>query len=203
MTKRINAKKKISRSLGVNLWGRPNDTFIKRNFKPGQHSNTPRRDTNHSIHLRAKQKVRKYYLIREKQFRTLFLLARKNKGNTENNFVNLLESRLASVVYRSNIAPTMYSARQIVSHKHILVNGEPVNIPSYQLKVGDVVQVSDKSKNIPLIAESLQSKERDVPNYLQFNSDNFSVKYMSEPILSDVPYPFETQFNLIIEFYSK
>jgi small subunit ribosomal protein S4 len=203
MTKRINAKKKVSRALGVNLWGRSNSPFLKRNFKPGQHGNAARRDTNHSIHLKAKQKVRKYYDIKESQFRTLFDKAKRIVGNTEDVFAALLESRLASIVYRANIAPTVQSARQLVSHKHILVNGKPVNIASYMVNVGDVIQVNEKAKKIPLIAESIQNMEKDVPSYLELNSNDLSVKFLNKPTVSEIPYPFEVEFNLIVEFYSQ
>ena len=148
MTKRVNAKKKISRSLGVNLWGRANDTFLKRNYKPGQHGTAPKRDTNHSIHLKAKQKVRKYYDIKESQFRTLFDKAKRLKGNTEDVFAGLLESRLASVVYRANFAPTVFSARQLVSHGHILLNGKKCTIPSIVVPLESVITVKEKSKKI-------------------------------------------------------
>lgn len=203
MTKRVNAKKKISRSLGVNLWGRANDTFLKRNYKPGQHGTAPKRDTNHSIHLKAKQKVRKYYDIKESQFRTLFDKAKRLKGNTEDVFASLLESRLASVVYRANFAPTVFSARQLVSHKHILVNGKPINIASYIVKPGDVISVAEKAKKIPLINEALETMERDIPSYLELNSADKSVKFLNKPALADIPYPFEAEFNMIVEFYSK
>lgn len=203
MTKRVEAKKKVSRSLGVNLWGRANDPFLKRNYRPGQHGTAPKRDTNHSIHLKAKQKVRKYYNIRESQFRSLFDEAKRLKGNTEDLFAGLLESRLASVVYRANFAPTVYSARQLVSHKHVLVNGKAINISSYQVKPGDVIQISEKAKNIPLINEALQNMERDVPAYLELNADGKSVKFLNKPVFADVPYPFEPEFNLIVEFYSR
>lgn len=203
MTKRVNAKKKISRSLGVNLWGRANDTFLKRNYKPGQHGTAPKRDTNHSIHLKAKQKVRKYYDIKESQFRTLFDKAKRLKGNTEDIFAGLLESRLASVVYRANFAPTVFSARQLVSHKHILVNGKPINIASYIVKPGDVISVAEKAKKIPLINEALETMERDIPSYLELNSADKSVKFLNRPALNDIPYPFEAEFNMIVEFYSK
>lgn len=203
MTKRVNAKKKISRSLGVNLWGRANDTFLKRNYKPGQHGTAPKRETNHSVHLKAKQKVRKYYDIKESQFRTLFDKAKRLKGNTEDVFASLLESRLASVVYRANFAPTVFSARQLVSHKHILVNGKPINIASYIVKPGDVISVAEKAKKIPLINEALETMERDIPSYLELNSADKSVKFLNKPALADIPYPFEAEFNMIVEFYSK
>ncbi len=203
MTKRLNAKKKVSRSLGVNLWGRANDTFLKRNYKPGQHGTAPKRETNHSVHLKAKQKVRKYYDIKESQFRTLFDKAKRLKGNTEDVFAGLLESRLASVVYRANFAPTVFSARQLVSHKHILVNGKPINIASYIVKPGDVISVAEKAKKIPLINEALETMERDIPSYLELNSADKSVKFLNKPALADIPYPFEAEFNMIVEFYSK
>lgn len=203
MTKRLNAKKKVSRSLGVNLWGRANDTFLKRNYKPGQHGTAPKRETNHSVHLKAKQKVRKYYDIKESQFRTLFDKAKRLKGNTEDVFASLLESRLASVVYRANFAPTVFSARQLVSHKHILVNGKPINIASYIVKPGDVISVAEKAKKIPLINEALETMERDIPSYLELNSADKSVKFLNRPALNDIPYPFEAEFNMIVEFYSK
>lgn len=203
MTKRLNAKKKVSRSLGVNLWGRANDTFLKRNYKPGQHGTAPKRETNHSVHLKAKQKVRKYYDIKESQFRTLFDKAKRLKGNTEDVFASLLESRLASVVYRANFAPTVFSARQLVSHKHILVNGKPINIASYLVKPGDVISVAEKAKKIPLINEALETMERDIPSYLELNSTDKSVKFLNKPALADIPYPFEAEFNMIVEFYSK
>jgi len=203
MTKRVNAKKKVSRSLGVSLWGRANDPFLKRNFRPGQHGTAPKRDTNYSIHLKAKQKVRKYYNMSESQFRTLFLKSRKIKGNTEEIFAGLLESRLATIVYRANFVPTIYAARQLVSHKHVLVNGKAINISSYLVQPGDLVQIEEKAKKIPLIIESLQNMERDIPNYLELNSTDMSVKFLNKPAFADIPYPFEAEFNTIVEYYSK
>jgi small subunit ribosomal protein S4 len=203
MTKIIKAKKKISRSLGVNLWGRSNDTFLKRNYRPGQHGMAQRRGTNHGIHLKAKQKVRKYYNITENQFKLLFYKAKRLRGDTENVFVGLLESRLASVVYRANFVPTIFAARQLVGHKHISVNGSVINISSYIVKPGDVIQIVEKSRSIPMIDKSLQDMERDIPNYLELNAGDFSVKLLNRPSVADVPYPFEAEFNMIIEFYSK
>ncbi len=185
MTKIVKAKKKISRSLGVNLWGRSNDSSIKRSYRPGQHGTAPKRDTNHSIHLKAKQKVRKYYDIKEYQFKTIFFKAKRLKGNTESNFAALLESRLASVVYRANFAPTVFSARQLVSHKHIAVNGKVINICSYVLKPGDVVSVVESAKKIPLINEALENMERDIPTYLELNSTDkyYTIKRVDLSVL--------------------
>lgn len=203
MTKRVDAKKKVSRALGVSLWGRANDPFLKRNFRPGQHGTAPKRDTNYSIHLKAKQKVKKYYNMKEGQFRTLFLKSRRIKGNTEEIFAGLLESRLETVVYRANFVPTMYSARQLVNHKHVLVNGKSINITSYSVKPGDVVQLTENAKKIPLVIEALQNMERDVPNYLELNSNEMSIKFLNKPAFNDIPYPFEAEFNTIVEYYSK
>lgn len=203
MTKRVDAKKKVSRALGVSLWGRANDPFLKRNFRPGQHGTAPKRDTNYSIHLKAKQKVKKYYNMKEGQFRTLFLKSKRIKGNTEEIFAGLLESRLETVVYRANFVPTMYSARQLVNHKHVLVNGKSINITSYSVKPGDVVQLTENAKKIPLVIEALQNMERDVPNYLELNSNEMSIKFLNKPAFNDIPYPFEAEFNTIVEYYSK
>jgi small subunit ribosomal protein S4 len=203
MTKRVEAKKKVSRALGVSIWGRANDPFVKRNYRPGQHGTAPKRDTIHSIHLKAKQKVRKFYNIKESQFATLFAESKRQKGNTEDVFAGLLESRLASVVYRANFAPTVYSARQLVSHKHILVNGKAINISSYLVKPGDVISVAPNAKKIPLINEALQNMERDIPGYLELNASEMIVKFLNRPALADVVYPFDAEFNMIVEHYSK
>lgn len=203
MTKRVKAKKKVSRSSGVSLWGRANDPFKKKNFKPGQHSSLSRRETSYSLHLRAKQRIRRYYNIREEQFKTLFLKARRAKGNTEDLFAGMLESRLATIVYRANIAPTIYAARQLVSHKHILVNDKPINISSYQVNVGDVVKVAEKARNIALITDTIEAKEKEIPGYLEVNPDEMTAKLLNRPSVADIPYPFETEYNLLVEFYSR
>ncbi|MFC1659355.1 30S ribosomal protein S4 [Pseudomonadota bacterium] len=203
MTKIINAKKKLSRKLGVNLWGRPNDTFLKRNYRPGQHGTIQRRPTTHSIHLQAKQKIRTYYNMLEKQFKNLFIKSAKMKGDRAENFAGALESRLDMIVFRANFAPTIFAARQLVSHKHILVNGKKVNIASYSVKPGDVVEVVEKSKGMAMIIESLQKMERDVPAYLDLNKEKMTIKYLNIPKIADIPYPFEPEYSLIVEMYSR
>jgi len=204
MTNRIKAKKKASRSLGVSLWGRANDPFLKRNYRPGERGAMPRRKTNHAIHLEAKQQIKKHYAnINEKQFKNLFVKGKSIKGDTAENFAGLLESRLDTIVYRSNIVPTVFAARQFVSHKHITVNGKVVNIGSYQIKPGDVIQVREKFRKIPMVIESMEKMERDVPAYLEVAVKDMSVKFLNVPRISDIPYPFEANFNLIVEFYSK
>lgn len=205
MTKRVNAKKKISRKLGVSLWGQVKDPYNKRNYKPGQHGASPKgRPTDYGNQLRAKQRLKFYYgNISEKQFFNLFQLASKTKGDVSENFIALLESRLDAIVYRANFVPTVFAARQFVSHKHVTVNGEIVNIPSYKVKIGDIIQVREKSRKLAIVIDSLQKMERDIPSYLQLNKDTFSIQKTVKPAFSEVPYPVEMQPHFITEFYSR
>ncbi len=205
MTKRINAKKKISRKLGASMWGQAKDPFAKRNYRPGQHGAASKgRSSDYGVQLRAKQRMKFYYgNISEKQFFNTFTLAAKSKGDVSENFVALLESRLDTVVYRANFVPTVFAARQFVNHKHVTVNGKVVNIPSYKLKVGDVVQVREKSRKLAIVIDSLQKMERDVASYLVLDKDNFSVKFNAKPAFAEVPYPIEMQPHFITEFYSR
>jgi small subunit ribosomal protein S4 len=205
MTKRIGAKKKISRKLGASLWGQAKDPYLKRNYKPGQHGAAAKgRVSDYGTQLRAKQRMKFYYgNISERQFFNTFTLAAKSKGDVSENFVALLESRLDAVVYRANFVPTVFAARQFVSHKHITVNGKTVNIPSYRVKVGDVVQVREKSRKLNIVMESMQKMERDVPSYAQLDKDNFSIKLTTKPTFAEVPYAVEMQPHLITEFYSR
>lgn len=206
MSKRLATKYKISRSLGVNLWGRAKDAFNVRNYGPGQHGPAGKRPiiSDYGKQLRAKQQLKKYYgNITEKQFRRIYTEAARRKGDTGENLISLLESRLDAVVYRANFAPTVFSARQLISHKHITVNGKKVNIASYRVSVGDVIEVKEKSRQMPLIMEAVQVMEREVPSYLDFNAKNMSAKFLRLPILEDVPYPVVMEPNLVVEFYSR
>ncbi|MDR2078073.1 MAG: 30S ribosomal protein S4 [Rickettsiales bacterium] len=204
MTKRRGAKKRISRVLGVNLWGRANDPYNKKNYRPGQHITAVRRDTTYGLQLRAKQKLKGYYAnMSETQFRNLFIKARRTKKDTAQSLIGLLESRLDTIVYRANFVPTMFAARQFVNHRHVRVNGKIVNIPSVTLKPGDQVELEAKAKKIPLVNESLGKMERDVPSYLSLDKDNFLVKYNAVPGLEDVPYPVTMDVDLVIEYYSR
>jgi small subunit ribosomal protein S4 len=205
MTKRLNAKKKISRKLGASLWGQAKDPFNKRNYKPGQHGTSPKgRPTDYGNQLRAKQRLKFYYgNISEKQFFNLFQLASKTKGDVSENFIALLESRLDAIVYRANFVPTVFAARQFVNHKHVTVNGSIVNIPSYRVKIGDVVQVREKSRNLTIVMDSLQKMERDIPSYLQLNKDTLSIQMTTKAAFAEVPYPVEMQPHFITEFYSR
>ncbi len=206
MTKRTESKYKISRRLGVNLWGRGKDPFEKKNYVPGQHGPLGRRrmPSDYGTQLSAKQKLKGYYAnISEKQFRRIFEEADNGKGDTGENLIGLLERRLDITIYRMNFVPTVYAARQFVSHKHVLVNGKTVNIPSYRLKVGDVVEVKEKSQNIPMAIEASSSPEKDIPEYLDVDVKKFKGTYVRVPQVDEVPYPVSMEPNLVVEFYSR
>ncbi len=205
MSKRIQAKKKLSRKYGVSLWGKANDSFQKRNYRPGQHGrNMKGRPSDFGTQLKAKQKMKFYYgNISEKQFRNLFKAANSLKGDVSENFIGLLESRLDVAVFRANFVPTVFAARQFVNHKHILVNGQVVNIPSYRLKIGDIVEIRERSRKLTLVLESLQNAETEVPSYLSLDKANFAVKVIAQPTFAEVPYACEMEPHLITEYYSR
>ncbi len=205
MTKIVNAKYKASRRLGVTIWGDGKDPYNKRNYKPGQHGPSAMTKTSdYGLHLRAKQRLKSHYgRINERQFRNIFKEASRRKGNTGENFIGLLESRLDTAIYRMTVAPSIFAARQLVGHGHVLVNGKRVNIPSYILKIGDIVELKESSKQLPVIVESLAKGARRVPDYYEFASDNLKGKLLRQPLATDVPYPFEPEVHLVVEFYSK
>lgn len=204
MTKIVKSKYKICRRLGASLWGSAKDPVQKRNYPPGQHGLLgQKRKTVHGIQLQAKQKLKGYYNITEKQFKNLYLKARQCKGNVTENFIGLLERRLDTVVYRLNLAPTIFAARQLVSHKHILVNGKNVNIPSYLVSVNDLVELRAKSQQITICLNAVQKLERPVPSYLTFDSKKMQGSFVSLPSLADVPYAAVMEPHLVVEFYSK
>lgn len=206
MTRIVKSKYKVSRRLGVNLWGRAKDPFNTRNFPPGQHGPTGTKKTasDYGTQLRAKQRLKAYYgNITEKQFYLTFKEAVRLKGDTGENLVALLEQRLDAVVYRLNLVPTIFAARQLVSHKHIRVNGKVVNIASYRVKENDVVEVAVKSRQLALILEAIQRKERDIPDYLEYDAAAFKGTFIRKPKLADIPYPVHMEPNLVVEFYSR
>ncbi len=206
MTKRLQSKYKISRRLMVNLWGRDKDPFIKRNYIPGQHGPTGRRrmPSDYGTQLSAKQKLKGYYAnLNERQFRRMFEEAGRRKGDTGALFIGLLEQRLDMVVYRMNFVPTVFAARQFVNHKHVMVNGKIVNIGSYRLKPGDVVQVRDRAHNIPMVIEAIQNAERPVPDYLQVDTKALKGTFLRVPDMDEVPFPFVPDINLVIEYYNR
>ncbi|MHA1601157.1 MAG: 30S ribosomal protein S4 [Alphaproteobacteria bacterium] len=204
MSKREQSKYKINRRLGVNLWGRPKSPINKREYPPGQHGQRRRKLSDYGIQLQAKQKLKGYYgSIGERQFRRYYQEASRRRGDSGENLIGLLERRLDAVVYRAKFVPTVFAARQFVNHGHILVNGKRVNIPSYQVKDGDEIQVRAKSRELPLVLEGIESGERDVPEYIQVDEKDLKARYLRAPKLEDVPYPAKMEPNLIIEFYSR
>ena len=205
MTKRLNSKHKVDRRLKVNLWGRPKSPFNKRAYSPGQHGQArTSKPSDYGIQLQAKQKLKSYYgNINERQFRNFYRKAIKKKGDTVENLIGLLEKRLDAVVYRAKLATTIFGARQLINHGHVKVNGKKVNIPSYQLKEEETVEVRDKSKQLALIDVALANKEREVPEYLQVDEKNKKVKFVRTPKFEEVPYPVVMEPNLVIEYYSR
>ena len=205
MTKRLASKHKVDRRLKVNLWGRPKSPFNSRNYPPGQHGKSRRgKPSDYGTQLEAKQKMKFYYgNLNERQFRNVYRKAIKKRGNTTENLVGFLESRLDTVIYRAKFAMTVFSARQLINHGHIKVNGKKVNIPSYLVKAEDSIEIKDKSKNIVTIAGALLSKERDVPDYIQMDEKNKKAKLIRIPKFSEIPYPTIMEPNLVIEYYSR
>lgn len=204
MGKRLSAKHKIDRRLGVNLWGRPKSPVNKRESGPGQHGARRKKPTDFGTQLMAKQKLKGYYgNIGEKQFRKYYSQAVSRRGDTSENLIGLLERRLDAVVYRLKFAATVFAARQLVSHGHVLVNGKRVTISSYQLKEGDVVQLRQKSREMVPVLEAVQLAERDVPDYLDVDHKDMKGSMIRIPGLADVPYPVQMEPNLVIEFYSR
>jgi len=205
MTKRINAKHKVDRRLKVNLWGRPKSPFNSRAYPPGQHGQGRKgKPTDYGIQLQAKQKLKSYYgNINERQFRNIYRKALSRRGDTTENLIALLESRLDTVIYRGKFAPTVFAARQLINHGHIRVNKKKVNISSYLVKETDVIEVREKSKKLNIIDGSLQSTERDVPEYIQLDDKQKSVKLIRIPKFAEVPYPVIMEPSLVIEYYSR
>lgn len=205
MSKRIASKYKISRRLGVSLWGRGKDPVGKRSYAPGQHGATRRRKlSGFGIQLNEKQKLKGYYgNITEKQFRAIYAEAQRRRGDTGEILVGLLESRLDAFVYRMGVVPTVFSARQFVNHGHIKVNGKRVNIASYRLKEGDVVSVREKSRELTNVMSAMQSPERNVPEYITMDDGKLEAKFVRMPKLAEIPYATIMEPNLVVEFYSR
>ena len=184
MTKRIEAKYKLDRRMGQNIWGRPKSPVNRREYGPGQHGQ--RRKTklsDYGVQLKAKQKLRGYYgNISERQFRGIYQEAIRMKGDTGAHMIGLLERRLDAVVYRAKFVPTVFAARQFVNHGHVKVNGKRVNIASYRVKVGDVVEVKEKSRQMKLVLEAQALAERDVPDYIEVDDAKLTAKLSRIPV---------------------
>ena len=205
MTKRTSAKHKLDRRMGENIWGRPKSPVNRRDYGPGQHGQRRKgKLSDFGIQLRAKQKLKGYYGdLTEKQFRRIFAEAERVKGDTGENLIGLLERRLDAVIYRAKFVPTMFAARQFVNHGHLKVNGQRVNIPSYRVREGDVIEIRDKSKQLAIVLEAQGLAERDVPDYVDVDSNKMTATFVRTPGLGDVPYPVMMEPNLVVEFYAK
>ena len=200
--KRHAAKHKIDRRLGVNLWGRPKSPVNAREYGPGQHGRSRfQRKSEYAIQLEEKQKAKYTYGLLEKQFRNLYEEASAKDGVTGENLLQYLESRLDNTIFRLGFARTRRQARQLVSHKHIVVNGITVNIPSYRVKVGDVISVRPKSRNIEVVTESIANAPRTKYKWLEVEPKERTGKYLYEPTMEEIPENINVQ--LIIELYSK
>ncbi|MDR1476402.1 MAG: 30S ribosomal protein S4 [Holosporales bacterium] len=204
MSKRVNAKYKIDRRLGVNLWGRPKSPFNVRNYAPGEHGKTKSKPSDYCIQLHAKQKLKGYYgNIGEKQFRKIYQEAVRRKGDTSENLIELLERRLDTVVYRMKLAITVFAARQLINHGHIAVNGKRIDVPSFRLKDGDEISILGKMKDNVNTLFSISTNERGVPDYYEIDGNGLKGRLIRGPKLADVPYPVSMEPNLVIEFYSR
>ena len=204
MSKRQSAKYKIDRRMGENIWGRPKSPVNKRSYGPGQHGQRRKsKVSDFGLQLKAKQKLKGYYgNLTEKQFARTYTEAARRKGNTSENLIALLESRLDAVVYRSKFVPTVFAARQFVNHGHVQVNGKRVNIASYRVKPCDVVSVREKSRSMALVLEALASGERDTPEYITVDLRGMAATFVRAPDLAEVPYPVKMEPNLVVEFYA-
>jgi len=205
MSKRHSAKYKLDRRMGENIWGRPHSPVNRRSYGPGQHGQRRKgKLSDFGVQLRAKQKLKGYYAnISERQFHGIYVEAGRMKGDTGENLIGLLERRLDSAVFRAKFVPTMFAARQFINHGHIKVNGRRVNIGSYQLKVGDVIEVKESSKQLVTVLEAAQLAERDVPDYIEADHSKMTATFARVPGLSDVPFAVQMEPHLIVEFYSR
>jgi len=205
MTKRVAQKHKIDRRLSVNLWGRPKSPFNLRKYRPGQHGQKHTgKLSDYGVQLNAKQKLKGYYgNLNERQFRNCYKEAIRQKGDSGENLIAILERRLDTIVYRSKFVPTVFAARQFINHGHVKVNGKRVNIASFLLKEGDVVEVKDKSKEMALVVESMKSQERDIPGYISVDEKKCSSTFVRTPQFAEVPYATQMDPKLVIEYYSR
>ena len=205
MTKRQTAKHKIDRRMGENIWGRPKSPVNKREYGPGQHGQRRKgKMSDFGIQLKAKQKLKGYYAnISERQFRKVYEEASRMTGSSSENLIGLLERRLDAIVYRAKFVPTIFAARQFVSHGHVKVNGRRVTIPSMRIKAGDMIELTPKAKDLVVVLEATQLAERDVPDYVATDHKAMTAKLVRVPALSDVPYPVQMEPHFVVEYYSR
>ena len=205
MTKRMESKYKLDRRMGQNIWGRPKSPVNRREYGPGQHGQRRKSKlSDYGVQLKAKQKLRGYYgNISEKQFRGIYDEAIRMKGDSGANMIGLLERRLDAVIYRAKFVPTVFAARQFINHGHVKVNCKRVNISSFRVKVGDVVEVKEKSQQMNLVLEAQALTERDVPDYIDVDGGKLTAKMSRIPVFTDVPYPVQMEPHLVVEYYSR
>ena len=205
MTKRMESKYKIDRRMGQNIWGRPKSPVNRREYGPGQHGQRRKSKlSDFGVQLKAKQKLRGYYgNISERQFRGIYDEAIRMKGDSGANMIGLLERRLDAVVYRAKFVPTVFASRQFINHGHIKVNGKRVNIASYRVKVGDLIEVKEKSQQMNLVIEAQALTERDVPDYIEVDGSKFTAKFARVPVVTDMPYAVQMEPHLVVEYYSR
>ena len=204
MSKRRNAKYKLDRRVGENVWGRPKSPVNSRQSRPGQHgARRTSKPSDFGLQLMAKQKLKGFYGdLTEKQFRQVYDEAARRRGNTAELLVGLLESRLDTVVYRAKFVPTGFAARQFVNHGHVTVNGIRANIASMMIRPGDVIEVRERSRNMALVIEAMGSAERDIPDYLEVDAKAMTAKFVRMPALGEIPYAAKMEPNLVVEYYS-
>ena len=205
MTKRSEAKYKLDRRMGENIWGRPKSPVNRREYGPGQHGQRRKgKLSDYGVQLRAKQKLRGYYgNISEKQFRGIYDEAIRMRGDSGANMIGLLERRLDAVIFRAKFVPTVFAARQFINHGHVKVNGRRVNIPSYRVKVGDTIEVKESSRQLAIVLEAAQLAERDVPDYIEADHNKMTAKLARIPLINDVPYAVMMEPHLVVEYYSR
>jgi small subunit ribosomal protein S4 len=202
MARYIGPQTRIARKFGEPIFG-PDKSFEKKNYPPGQHGKDKKRrkTSEYGVQLNEKQKAKYTYGILEKQFSNIFSKATRSKGVTGEVLLQLLESRLDNVIYRFGIAPTRNSARQIVSHRHITVNGKIMNIPSYTVKPGDIIAIREKSKSLEVITDSLRSSRYTRFSWLEWDNNLMQGKFLNIPERQEIPENIKEQF--IVELYSK
>ncbi len=205
MTKRAESKYKIDRRMGQNIWGRPKSPVNRREYGPGQHGQRRKQKlSDFGVQLRAKQKLKGYYgNISERQFKNIYQEAVRRPGDSSEQLVGLLESRLDAVVYRAKFVPTVFASRQVINHGHIQVNGKRVTIPSFRCKPGDVISVKEASRSLALVLEATQLSERDVPDYVEADHNKMAATFVRRPAFADIPYAVQMEPHLVVEYYSR
>ena len=206
MTKIINAKKRLARQYGVDLYGEHRSNRAKKPYLPGMHgAKLVRKQSIFSTQLKSKQILKFYYGLTERVLSKYARQSLERQGNTASILVQTLESRLDSVIFRSGFVPTIFAAKQLVSHGHVLVNGKSVNISSYLLSPNDVVSLKDKAKKIQLVNDAINSTPglRKIPEYVLPDNSAYKITFVRKPNVEEVPYECEMQLNFIVEYYSK